>query len=36
MDAVFIRKCDKNGDGLYGNAEMGCVRGIYQQMYIAR
>jgi len=36
MDAVFIRKCDKNGDGLYGNAEMGCVRGIHQQMYIAR
>jgi hypothetical protein len=35
MDAVFIRKCEKDGDGLYGGGEMGCVRGIHQQMYIA-
>jgi len=36
MSSVFIAKCDKDGDGLYTNAEMACVRGIYQQMYIAR
>ncbi len=35
MSSVFITKCDKDGDGLYTNVEMACVRGIYQQMYLA-
>ena len=36
MNAVHIRKCDKNGDGIYTNAEMACVQGIYRSMYLAR
>ena len=35
MSSVFIAKCDKDGDGLYTNAEMASVRGIYHQMYIS-
>jgi hypothetical protein len=34
MSDVYILKCDKNGDGFFTNVEMGCVRGIYQAMYI--
>ncbi len=29
MSDVHIRKCDKDGDGLYTNAEQACVRSIY-------
>lgn len=34
MSPVFITKCDRNGDGIYTNAEMQCVAGIYQAMYL--
>jgi hypothetical protein len=36
MNAVHIRKCDFNGDGLYNRSEMTCVTSIYQQMYVSR
>ncbi len=36
MNAVHIRKCDFNGDGLYTRSEMMCIAGIYQQMYVSR
>jgi hypothetical protein len=35
MSEVYIAKCDKNGDRLYTRAELGCVRGIYQAIYLA-
>jgi hypothetical protein len=34
MAEVHILKCDRDGDRVFGRAEMGCVRGIYQAMYI--
>jgi hypothetical protein len=34
MSEVHIVKCDRNGDGLFGNAELACVRSIYHAMYI--
>jgi hypothetical protein len=36
MSPVFIEKCDHNGDGLFNNAEMQCVQGIYHSMYISK
>lgn len=36
MSPVFIRKCDHNGDGVYANAELQCVAGIYNAMYVER
>lgn len=34
MAEIHIQKCDKNGDEVFANVEMDCVRGIYQAMYI--
>ena len=34
MAEVHILKCDRSGDEIFTNSEMGCVRGIYQAMYI--
>ncbi len=36
MSPVFIHKCDRNGDDIYTNAEMQCVAGIYNAMYISK
>jgi hypothetical protein len=36
MNAVHIKKCDYNGDGLYTRGEMNCVSGIYRAMYLDR
>jgi hypothetical protein len=36
MKAVHIKKCDRNGDGVYTRSEMLCVQSIYQAMYIDR
>jgi len=36
MNAVHIKKCDYNGDGLYSRGEMNCVSGIYRAMYLDR
>ena len=36
MNAVHIRKCDHDGNGIYTRTEMLCVSGIYQQMYLDR
>lgn len=34
MSPVHIKKCDRNGDGVYTRTEMLCVSSIYQQMYL--
>lgn len=36
MSPVHIRKCDRDGDGIYTRSEMLCVQSIYQAMYIDR
>jgi hypothetical protein len=34
MSPVHIRKCDRDGDGIYTRSELLCVRSIYQAMYV--
>ncbi len=34
MSPVHIKKCDRDGDGIYTRSEMLCVQSIYQAMYI--
>ena len=36
MSPVFIRKCDRDGDGLYSRVELQCISGIYSAMYLER
>lgn len=36
MSSVHIKKCDHNGDGIYGRTEMLCVSSIYQSFYLDR
>lgn len=33
MNPIHIEKCDRDGDGLYNQAEQVCVGSIYRQMY---
>lgn len=34
MNAVHIRKCDRNGDGIYDRGETLCVSSVYSTMYL--
>lgn len=34
MTAVHMRKCDRDGDGLYNRAEALCVSSVYSTMYL--
>ena len=33
MSEVHIKKCDKNGDGLYERGELDCVSSLYSAIY---
>ncbi len=33
MSEIHIKKCDKNGDGLYERGELDCVSSIYRAIY---
>lgn len=36
MSPVFIAKCDHDGNGVFTNAELQCVSGIYSAMYLEK
>jgi hypothetical protein len=33
MSEIHIKKCDKNGDGLYERGELDCVSSMYRAIY---
>jgi hypothetical protein len=33
MSEIHIKKCDKNGDGLYERAELDCLSSLYRAIY---